>query len=197
MKVELLGAFPSCQAATYQAKKQGSVFFFLPSFTQVSLSLSNVELCSLAKPRRKTQSNTLARPHTHNTPLTDICCGSVALKCQRQSQATSPAPSATSPPPFLGRPGHYEVQQLTCNIHENRHNSTFIQEKKKKKKCGTCGKIGVILVVIRGPSQWGKKKRRRSFFTKVFPDGECVELPGDSCRLFMQTNFYGNGSRFP
>lgn len=74
------------------------------------------------------------------------------------------------------------------NIHHSGdgHKSTFIKKKKKKSKI-LCGKIGVILVHIPGPSQgksWG-------FFLKFFQTGSVLRFQGTradySCRqTFME-----------
>lgn len=84
VKVELLGALPSCQAATYQPrkkkkKKQPFSFFIAASHKKLICAARWSIVCA------GTGGMTRAgRPgKIHNTPLTDICCGSLAPKCQR------------------------------------------------------------------------------------------------------------------
>lgn len=62
---------------------------------------------------------------------------------------------------------------------------------KKKKKSGEMWKD--CSYFSRRPV-FGKMKL---FFPKVSPVREREERPGDSCRLFTQTNFYVDFSRFP
>lgn len=210
VKVELLGALPSCQAATYQLKKKckikkSSLFPFFKQRLTEKLFFAARWSIVCAGTGGMTRAGRAGK--THNTPLTDICCGSLAPKCQRGYR------------PLLS--------SLISRWQERGEEGSLLSPSRAvekmpgaRRRCGAAAmtttprvkvsfpeKIRAILIQTSLHYTLSRTLRCRiccKIFLK-FLQTECSGFRGFGeaslrlpCRwLFMQTNFYGNCSLSP